>query len=166
VRDNSTRLEGEEGANAVEFALLLPLLIVLIFGTLTGGLMLNHHLSVTQAAREGARYGATLQVADDQPSPDWYARVRERAARASAGSLDATEVICLWYLSVEVGPLADAANPGGCPGSPPGQLPGADEGDQVLVYAERLADFDLILYSFDDLTLKARAVARHEGGLG
>lgn len=45
----------DRGAAAVEMALLLPLLLLLIFGIIDFGRMLNAQIAVTEAAREGAR---------------------------------------------------------------------------------------------------------------
>ena len=46
---------GEDGAAAVEFALLLPLLVVLLFGFIQFGIAFNTRIQATNAAREGAR---------------------------------------------------------------------------------------------------------------
>ena len=40
---------------AVEFALLLPVLLLIIFGTIDFGRAINAQITLTQAAREGAR---------------------------------------------------------------------------------------------------------------
>lgn len=48
----------ERGAVAVEFALLLPLLLLIIFGLIDFGRALNAQITLTQAAREGARLDA------------------------------------------------------------------------------------------------------------
>jgi Flp pilus assembly protein TadG len=45
----------EDGAAAVEFALLLPLLVLLLFGLIQFGLAFNTRIQATNAAREGAR---------------------------------------------------------------------------------------------------------------
>lgn len=45
----------DRGAAAVEMALMLPLLLLLVFGIIDFGRMLNAQISVTEAAREGAR---------------------------------------------------------------------------------------------------------------
>ena len=45
----------DDGAAAVELALVLPLLLLLLFGIVDFGLMLNSQIVVTSAAREGAR---------------------------------------------------------------------------------------------------------------
>lgn len=46
------------GAAAVEFALLLPILLILVFGIINYGDMLSVRQSVSQAASEGARAAA------------------------------------------------------------------------------------------------------------
>ena len=48
----------DRGAVAVEFALLLPVLVLLVFGIIDFGRVLNAQITVTQAAREGARLAA------------------------------------------------------------------------------------------------------------
>lgn len=52
------RHHSDRGAVAVEFALVLPLLIVLVFGVIDFGRLFNAQITVTQAAREGARLAA------------------------------------------------------------------------------------------------------------
>lgn len=51
----------DDGAVAVEFALVLPLLLLVVFGVIDFGRMLNAQISLTQAAREGARWDALGQ---------------------------------------------------------------------------------------------------------
>jgi Flp pilus assembly protein TadG len=48
-------LRRDRGAAAVEFALILPVLLLIIFGIIDFGRMLNAQLNTSQAAREGAR---------------------------------------------------------------------------------------------------------------
>lgn len=59
----SRRLDGprDSGAAAVEFALLLPVLLLLVFGMIDFGRILNAQITLTQAAREGARLEALGQ---------------------------------------------------------------------------------------------------------
>ncbi len=45
----------DRGAAAVEMALVLPMLLLLIFGIIDFGRMLNAQITLTEAAREGAR---------------------------------------------------------------------------------------------------------------
>ncbi|HEX6685086.1 MAG TPA: TadE/TadG family type IV pilus assembly protein [Candidatus Limnocylindrales bacterium] len=50
----------DRGAAAVEMALLLPLLLLLVFGIVDFGRMLHAQITVTEAAREGARAAVIL----------------------------------------------------------------------------------------------------------
>jgi len=55
----------DRGAVAVEFALLLPMLLLIVFGIIDFGRALNAQVTLTQAAREGARVdslGSASQV--------------------------------------------------------------------------------------------------------
>jgi len=51
----------DRGAAAVEFALLLPMVLLLVFGLIDFGRALNAQVTLTQAAREGARLAALGQ---------------------------------------------------------------------------------------------------------
>jgi len=51
----------DRGAAAVEFALLLPVLLLIVFGLIDFGRALNAQITLTQAAREGARLDALGQ---------------------------------------------------------------------------------------------------------
>jgi Flp pilus assembly protein TadG len=50
------------GAAAVEFALVLPLFLVLMFGVVEFGLIMYAKGIITQASREGARFGAAYNL--------------------------------------------------------------------------------------------------------
>lgn len=52
------RKRNEDGAAAVEFALILPVLLLVLIGIIEFSLAFNAQLSLNQAAREGARYMA------------------------------------------------------------------------------------------------------------
>lgn len=47
----------EKGQALVEMALVLPILIIIVFGIVEFGRIMNTYLIVTNAAREGARHG-------------------------------------------------------------------------------------------------------------
>ena len=51
----------QKGATAVEFAIVLPLLVLLIFAMIEFGLYLFNRQVITNAAREGARYGVVAR---------------------------------------------------------------------------------------------------------
>jgi Flp pilus assembly protein TadG len=50
-------LENEKGASAVEFAIILPLFLILVFGIIEFGVIMYDKAVVTNASREGARFG-------------------------------------------------------------------------------------------------------------
>lgn len=50
-------LKNEKGQSIVEFALLLPILILIIMAIIEFGLLLNSYLALNNASREGARIG-------------------------------------------------------------------------------------------------------------
>jgi hypothetical protein len=97
----------ESGASLVEFALILPLLVCLLLGMLTGGIALNKKAAVTSGVREGSRYGATLPIASSscpsgsQTMTCWLTEVADVTETASEGALDSGEParqICVAYV--------------------------------------------------------------------
>jgi Flp pilus assembly protein TadG len=57
-----THLNCERGASAVEFALVLPLLVLLVFGIAQFGIAFFRYQGVQAAAREGARVASLSQT--------------------------------------------------------------------------------------------------------
>jgi Flp pilus assembly protein TadG len=55
----------ERGAEAVEFALVVPVFLLLVFGIVDFGYMINRDTMINNASREGARLGAVDPVASD-----------------------------------------------------------------------------------------------------
>jgi Flp pilus assembly protein TadG len=96
MRCFTRRSRSEAGASAVEFALVVPLLVMLLLGVTTAGLGLNDALGTTDAVREGARYGATTATS---PVPagyaSWSAAVQAKTVALSAGSVPNTDQVCV-----------------------------------------------------------------------
>ena len=55
----------ERGAEAVEFALVVPIFLLLVFGVIDFGYMINRDTMVNNASREGAREGALNPIEAD-----------------------------------------------------------------------------------------------------
>ena len=55
-------IRAEHGAVAVEFAIILPVLLVLVFGIIDFGQMWYYRHLMSDASREGARYGTRYQT--------------------------------------------------------------------------------------------------------
>ena len=51
------KLKTQKGAAAVEFAIILPVLLILLFGIIEFGIILYDKAMITNASREGARAG-------------------------------------------------------------------------------------------------------------
>lgn len=91
----SRALKGDErGAAAVEFALLLPVISMLFFGIVTFGFLFNIYISVTHAAREGARWAAlgasssevSAKAAAAAPTLDWASATVSLTGVPSSGA--------------------------------------------------------------------------------
>ena len=54
-------MKRKNGASAVEFAIILPFLVLLVFGVIEFGLLLYDKAVITNASREGARAGIVSQ---------------------------------------------------------------------------------------------------------
>jgi Flp pilus assembly pilin Flp len=65
----------DEGAAAVEFALLFPIFMILALGIINGGLAFSRQINVTQAAREASRYGATYDIVASGGTTAWLKAV-------------------------------------------------------------------------------------------
>jgi len=87
------RKDSERGAAAVEFALLLPMLLLVVFGIMEFGQLYNVQISASNAAREGARYAA-VHYADAGGYSDTAAVA---AARNSAPTLPSSTQIIVSY---------------------------------------------------------------------
>lgn len=76
----------ERGQSLTEFALVLPLLVVLLFGIIQFGITFNNYISLTDAVRAGARKGAVARHLDD-PVGETIEQVR-----TAAGDLDEAQL--------------------------------------------------------------------------
>lgn len=57
------KLKDQEGASAIEFAIVLPLLMMILFGIVEFSIAFYDKSMITNASREGARAGIVLQPA-------------------------------------------------------------------------------------------------------
>lgn len=140
------------GAAAVEFALLLPLFVMLVFGIISGGFTFDRWISVTQSAREASRFAATYPV-DPSNMNQWYLDVANTAAEGAGITIGTTDpttyFICVAFrrstTETAVAPLDGLATygtlataSGNCNGST------VDE-NRVEVLIKRSSTFDWVL---------------------
>ena len=63
--DSPMMIKSENGASAVEFALVLPLLLFITFGIIEFSILLYNKAVITNASREGARAGIAYDTYDN-----------------------------------------------------------------------------------------------------
>jgi len=158
----------ERGSALVEFALVLPLILMLTFGAVTTGLVYNHKIDLTHAAREGARYGATLPRDQCLGSPNpcgasnWAQVVQSVAVQRSLGAVAAADV-CVALVTGNPG----ATSSGFYVNSPRADHlcfddGNGDAGDRVQISVKRTTDkINGILFSMP-VTLTSQATAKFE----
>lgn len=164
------RARSERGAAALEFALVLPVVVMLVLGAVTGGLAYSKAIGVQNAVREGARFGATANN-----SATWAADVvsRVRATQFDDGTTTATSStsVCVQLLTAPATVLRSQCSIG-ADGGPALAMPattaypavpaGTAAGTcLVRVVAARDFEINLVVASFGS-TLKRGAVAQYE----
>ena len=77
-----TDITSEQGQTMAEFAVVLPILVVLLFGIMQFGIAFNNYVTLTDAARAGARKAAVSRNSSD-PAGDC-----KSAVLAAADNLD------------------------------------------------------------------------------
>jgi Flp pilus assembly protein TadG len=153
----SRRVAGDErGAALVEFALLLPVLAALVLGVFSGGLAYNRKITITNAVREGARFGSTLPF-----DGDWATTVRQRVLDTSTGELTTDSQVCVKMLRTPSDTIQQTA---GCPF--PSVEPATPSGVPantciVKVWAQRSASLEVFFFS-RTVNLSGRAVGLFE----
>ena len=81
-------LAGERGQTMVEFALVLPLMVVLLFGVIQVGILFNNYVTLTDAVRAGVRKAA---VSRDLGAGGAISAAQQ-AVRDSAADLDLSKL--------------------------------------------------------------------------
>ncbi len=81
---NQKKLALSIGATAVELALVLPVLIMVLFGIFQFGIAFNNWIALTHAAREGARLAAVGEFSEK--------KVRESAPSVEIQSIDVSRL--------------------------------------------------------------------------
>jgi hypothetical protein len=82
-QDHAIWLRKQKGATLVEFAIILPVFVILIFGIIEFSLLLYNKGIITHAAREGARVGVVYNTGTD---PDVNNRISVNEITGEVGS--------------------------------------------------------------------------------
>ncbi len=75
-------IRNDRGQTMVEFALVVPILCIVLFGILQFGALYNDYVTLTDAARVGARRAAVSRLATNPPA------AAEDATRDAAAGLE------------------------------------------------------------------------------
>jgi Flp pilus assembly protein TadG len=100
------RATRDEGAVLVEFALVLPLLMLILLGTLQFGILLNAKINETHLTSSAARYAAVNQNPGDPDSLVDYIK-----GKAGTSGLRDTAQVCVTYPVSEDGSTGEAGDP-------------------------------------------------------
>ena len=82
------KMRGQRGQTMVEFAIVLPIFLMLLLGIAQGGIAFNNYVQLTDATRAGARYGAPLACSG---SCDRSSLVTSKV-KSSAANLNTSQV--------------------------------------------------------------------------
>lgn len=93
-------LDNQRGQAMVEFAIVVPLLMLLILAIIQIGGIYRNYLALVDSVRAGARVAAVSRQ-DANPAAEAVARVRDAANDLSQGSLD-VQVTSTWLAGSDV----------------------------------------------------------------
>jgi Flp pilus assembly protein TadG len=157
----------ERGASMVEFVLIIPVFLMMIFGGVTAAMSYEHKAEVVHAVRDGARYGATVPLGQCDTtsvcgSRNWAQLVQYVTSQRSGGTLT-TSQICVALVKdansvySRTGGVYSTATNDTCFDDG-----GGDTTPRVHVSATRSGDkINLVLGSIP-VTLNSKGTARYE----
>ena len=93
-------IRNQRGQTMTEFAMILPIFALLLFGIVQFGIAFNHYLTVTDAARVGARKAVVSRTATN-PNGQTITAVRNSAANLDQSKLNVT-VSTSWAQGTDV----------------------------------------------------------------
>jgi Flp pilus assembly protein TadG len=163
----SGRARREDGAVVVEFALIVPFLMLVLFGMVTTGFTYSDHLSITNAVREGARLASALPIAADTTNPTatpgaWATSVQTRVRDVyfNNGSTVSTSQICVKLVNssntLVTGAQALGADCGSEPPAPTTMVAGTCA---VKVWVKKPAHIELVVAPTLNFNIGAQSVS-------
>jgi len=155
------RRRSEVGAAAVEFALVFPLLVIILVGTVTSGLSYSRAIGVTNAVREGARFGATGDATQGTWAADVIARTRESQLDDPAPYKTS---ICVQLVRLPSTVVTQLCSSGTAPTPTSSDYPPspAGSGCVVKVVAKRPYTIEMVFFDLLSGNVTKKAVARYE----
>ena len=173
--DPRGRTRAPRGAAAVELALILPILVMLLFGLTTAGLSITHAIGLSNAVREGSRFGATSHP-DGAMMPftgaQWTTWGQDTIARVRGTQFDdpnSGTAVCVDMYKVGTGPLSSSqtCSYGTVASSNMGSAPSVSSGIPsgtcvVRVWSARPFEIDLVVVPVNAGFVRRSSVAQYE----
>jgi len=122
-RSRADRAASERGAVAVEFAIILPVLLMLVFGVISFGIVFAQKAAISSGVRSGARYGAVNLYSSSHTCGNVIAKTRESAVTLGISTGREVGVTVRRGAVTVCSAARGAATPTG--GSPPCEISGA-----------------------------------------
>jgi|SRR5919202_443172 Flp pilus assembly protein TadG len=152
------RARGERGTGTVELALILPVVIALLLGIFTGGSAYFKKISLVDAARDGARYGASLKSdAASGGIGQWRQNVKARVVELSGGQLSLADVCADLVTPTGSNTTCGVSDPPGAATDPTVLAPAS----LVKVSVTKATTLQFVFFTSTP-TLTAKVVARYE----
>jgi hypothetical protein len=137
--------------------LTLPLIASLLLGIVTGGTAYFKKISITDAVREGARYGASLKASSVGGVSFWVADVQARVAGLVPGLVAPTQVCAALVVPTGSDTTCGVADPAGAATDPVVGAPASI----VKVSVSIPVKLQFFFFS-SSVTLTASTAARYE----
>jgi Flp pilus assembly protein TadG len=111
--------QGQRGQGMVEFAIIVPVFLLLLMGMLEFGFVFTHNLSLEYATREGARAGSTLSDGNgvtatcnliDQNIVNSVTKVLKSPGSPILGYPNAVASIKIWSADASGNPILNTVN--------------------------------------------------------
>jgi Flp pilus assembly protein TadG len=154
--DHHRRMVSERGAALVELAMVVPLLMALMLGIFTGGDAFFQKISLVDATREGARYGASLKMPAGGVTA-WRQAVQDRVVQLSGGQAAAADVCVDLVVPTGTNNSCGVNDPTGASTDPTALTPAS----VVKVSVVKTTELEFVFFS-SNATLSAKVAARYE----
>ena len=97
---HDAEMRRDRGASAVEFALVVPILLLVVFGIINFGIVLAQKASLANAVRAGARYGSVNAYAADHTCRNVIDKVRSASTTVGISSSSNSKVgVTVWRVA-------------------------------------------------------------------
>ncbi len=158
MEKHGSRRKDERGSGLVELAMVLPLAMSLLLGLFTGGHAYFQKISLVDAVRDGARYGASLKHdAASGGIAQWRQNVKNRVVELSDGHLTVADVCAELVTPTGSNTTCGIGDPTGSASDPTVLAPAS----LVKVSVAKVTNMEFVFFTATP-TLTAKAVARYE----